>query len=300
MKKVSITKLNTLLGHTGSIYTLHQIDGGRFLSAGGDGMIAEWNPDESENAKLISKVNAHIFSLQFLPNQNLLLAAEMNGGIHVLDLQRNKEIKHLAYHNNGVFDLCLSANGQYIYAAGGDGVLSIWSTKFDLLHGLQISSQSLRSIDLHPTKNEIAVGSTDHSTYILDADPHKILCRLRQHKNSVFSVCYSPDGEYLLSGSRDAQLSVWSAHDYELLHSVPAHLSTINHIAFHPTEKIFATASRDKTIKIWDAENFELLKVIDKEKLDGHTHSVNRLTWLDADRLVSCSDDRSIMIWSVN
>jgi WD40 repeat protein len=46
--------------------------------------------------------------------------------------------------------------------------------------------------------------------------------------------------------------------------------------------------------------NFKLLKVIDTIRLGGHIRSVNRLFWSPfADYLISVSDDRSVMVWSI-
>jgi WD40 repeat protein len=103
----------------------------------------------------------------------------------------------------------------------------------------------------------------------------------------------------LLSGGRDAMLRVWDVErDFALHSEQPAHWFTVNHIVFSPDGQLFATASRDKTLKIWDATDFRLLKVVDTVRHGGHINSVNRLLWLPG-CLVSCSDDRTAMLWQV-
>jgi WD40 repeat protein len=94
-------------------------------------------------------------------------------------------------------------------------------------------------------------------------------------------------------------LRVWDLeNDFQLISEQPAHLFTVNHIVFSPNGQLFATASRDKTLKIWDAQTFQLLKVVDTMRHGGHINSVNRLLWLP-DCLVSCSDDKTVMLWRV-
>ena len=303
MTKVQVTKIAALTGHQGSIYTLGLTAFGAsaFLSGSGDGAVIRWDLNETDKATQVASVGTNIFSLMEIPEKNLLLLGQLQGGIHVLDLVSKKEIKHLALHKNGVFDL-QRLNDNTFVAAGGDGTLSVWSLEdFSLIRQVPVAEGSIRSIALHPNEGLIALGCSDHKVYILQRDSLAITHILEGHENSVFSVCFSPDGKYLLSGSRDAHLRVWDVgKKYELSHALPAHLFTINSIVYHPDGTLFATGSRDKTIKIWDAESFELLKVVDAERLGGHVNSVNKLMWVEhRNYLISCSDDRAIMVWEI-
>ena len=48
------------------------------------------------------------------------------------------------------------------------------------------------------------------------------------------------------------------------------------------------------------AATMTLLRVLDRARAAGHGTSVNRLVWPGAEnRLVSCSDDRSLAVWQV-
>ena len=273
-----------------------------FFSGSGDGTVVRWNLNDLNTASLVAKVSTNIFSLMAIPKGNKLLLGQMQGGIHVLDIDQKKEEKHLAYHKNGVFDIRLVNGETQFIVAGGDGRISLWNiADFSFIDQFEISNNSIREFAFHPSKKQIALACSDNNIYILDPENIQVTKSLATHNNSVFTVSYSPDGRYLLAGSRDAHLSVWDvAANYKLQKSIPAHLFTINSIAFRPDGKYFATASRDKTIKIWDSNSFELLKVIDKEKLGGHVNSVNKLLWvLHNNWLISCSDDRSIMVWEV-
>jgi WD40 repeat protein len=298
---LEIIKIAHLSAHTGSVYAIcNTLDNSNsFYSAGGDGMVIRWNVQEPDKAFLAAKVNSNIFSISGMPPQYLLLG-QMQGGIHVIDLHFKKEIKNLAFHKNGVFDIQLAGDGKVFFAAGGDGIISLWDTEeFALLKNKQVSDKSIRALVVDEVNQKIYTGSSDNRIYVLDYKTFEIINQWEAHSNSVFSLCLSPCGKYLLSGSRDAYLTVWLiAENYRLLQSQPAHLFTINHIVYSPDGKYFATAGRDKHIKIWSAENFQLLKVIDKEKYNGHVNSVNRLMWND-EYLISCSDDRTVMVWKV-
>ena len=225
----------------------------------------------------------------------------MNGGVHWVDLANPNETKNVLHHQKGVF--AFQQVGGYLFSTGGDGVLTRWSiAEQKTAESLHLSNQSLRCITYSKKRQELAVGASDNCIYLLDATTLEIKQTIANaHDNSVFSIKYSPDSQLLISGGRDAHLRVRNLEKRGVeINAQPAHWYTINDIAFHPKAPIFATASRDKTIKIWDANSFQLLKVIETVRDQGHLNSVNRLFWSDfKDYLVSCGDDRSIMVWEV-
>ncbi|MBL7827921.1 MAG: WD40 repeat domain-containing protein [Saprospiraceae bacterium] len=303
-----IHHLHTCTGHRGAVYTLAQAhDPRHFLSAGGDGWIVDWNLDDPDTGRLLAQTNSNLFSLCLLPGANQLVAGNMNGGIHCINLEKPDEARLIQAHRKGVFDL--KVIGNYLLSAGGDGILTWWDVEtFQPKVSLQLSSASLRCIAYAPQRNELAVGSSDNRIFFLDAGMPGLKGAIANaHGNSVFSAAYAPDGRTLITGGRDAKLKVWDAEIFGE-DNIPwpgtrtpeqaAHLFTVNHITYSPDGSLFATASRDKTIKIWDAATCTLLKVIDTIKYGGHINSVNRLLWMNQ-VLISAGDDRAIMLWRV-
>ncbi len=290
--------LHTCTGHKAALYTVAPGRSDRhFLSAGGDGWIVEWDLDFPETGQLLASVSTQVFSLCSLPEQHLVIAGNMNGGVHWIHYENPDQTRNVQHHQKGVYDIL--AIDERVFTAGGDGLLTLWDRDSGrALESYQLSNQALRSISYSAERQEMAVGGSDGSIYLLDSDTLFLKKVLRDaHSNSVFTVAYMPNGKHLLSGGRDAMLRIWETMDWRLQSEENAHWYTLNHIVFSPDKAFFATASRDKTLKIWDAETFSLLKVIETIRDGGHLHSVNRLMWLP-DCLISVSDDRSAMLWS--
>jgi WD repeat-containing protein 61 len=299
---IQFTKIAQLTGHEASVFALSDDKEAKyFLSGGGDGWIVRWDLETPALGKLIAKAESNIYSLCHLPDWNLIIAGNMNGGVHWIDLLDSDKSKDIQHHQKGVYDIIRI--GAHIITLGGSGMLTKWSVKDRrILESLHLTNQSLRTCDFSEARNELAVGASDNSIYILDADSWYIKRTIRAaHENSVFKVKYAPNGNYLWSGGRDAHLKTWDLNsDFKLVSDQSAHWFTINDIAFHPEGHLLATASRDKTIKIWDAASFKLLKVIETIRDGGHINSVNALYWSSYNNyLISCSDDRSLIVWDV-
>ena len=299
---MTIRKTAQLTGHHAAVFSLCQgMDAQHFFSAAGDGWVAQWDLENPETGKLAAKVDAQVFSICFLKNQQRLVAGDMNGGTHWMDLQHPETTMDIAHHRKGVFDIL--SIGEHVFTAGGDGMLTRWAaSEGRSLESFQLANQPLRCLDYCESTHEIAAGASDGCIYFLNAQTLELNHVIENaHHHSVFTVKYHPVNRLLLSGGRDAHLKIWDLENgWANIYAGPAHWFTINSIVFHPQGLLFATGSRDKTIKIWDAQSFELLKVLDTVRDGCHVNSVNKLFWSSHNyTLISCSDDRSIILWEI-
>lgn len=297
---MNVSKIAHFSGHKGSIFSLCAgIHEHTFFSGADDGYVVEWNMQTKGDGRLLVQVNRPVYSMYLDREQQQLLCGTASGNLHVIDLNARLEIRNIAAHTLGIFDIQKTDN--VIITAGGNGSICIWNKQsLELLHTLPVSDKSARVIAIHPTKKEFAVGFSDHCIRIFSTETYQQLFELKAHTNSVFALSYSPDGNLLYSGGRDVMLKSWDLRNaFENTLDIPAHTLHINAIAFSPNGELYATVSMDKTLKIWDTKTDTLLKVIDKLRNDGHTTSVNKLLWINDAELITCSDDRSIMMWRI-
>jgi WD40 repeat protein len=300
MTQVQIKRLHSLTGHRDAVYTVHPgADQAQFFSGSGDGMVVHWNLQHPENGDLIAKLPNSVYALHYHRGQDVLIAGHNYDGIHLLDWKNKKELASLKLTQGAIFDI--QTAGDHILVGSGDGIVSQVDMKtLTIAAKTKASEKSARTIAVHPSTGEIAVGFSDN--YIRVFDEHLALkYEWHAHANSVFTLQFSADGQLLLSGSRDARLKAWDTHArYSQAGEVVAHMYAINHIEFSPDGKHFVTCSMDKSIKVWDSKALKLLKVIDRARHAGHATSVNKLLWTDYhQQLVSASDDRSISVWQI-
>ena len=306
-KDIQIEKKYTLKGHKDCVYTLApSAEAQHFFSGAGDGMVVRWNYQDLENGRIIAKVPASVYAIHYEPERNKLIVGQNYEGIHIIDLNENQEAGSLKVTGSAIFDI--KVYKEKILIASGDGVITVVNYQnLKILKRIHLSSESARSLAIHWPAGEMAVGYSDNKIRVIDLETYQLKYEIDAHKNSVFTLTYSPDYRWLLSGSRDAHLKIWDINEHYRLHeSIVAHMYCINYIDYRPDGRYFATCSMDKSVKVWDAEHFKLLKVIDKARHAGHATSVNRLLWSQYEDgklqnpLISASDDRSISVWQVD
>ena len=297
---ISIQKVFTFSEHEAPVYGLESFGPHAFFSGGGDRIVSIRDTRENSIAKGIVNTGSTIYSLKFIPEKNILLAGVSGGGMHVIDLDKKKEIHFLLNHEKGVYNIMYSSKHDKIITAGGDGKISIWSgKKFSFDNSLKLCNEKIRAIVYDKNQTLAAVGCGDGTIHFIRMDDLNEIHCMKAHPLSVNALYFHPFKNIIISGGKDAYLNFWDSNNFELLKSIPAHNYAIYSIDFSPSGKYFATASRDKTIKIWDGESFNLLSRIDHEKNNGHIHSVNKVLWMN-DALLSAGDDRKIIGWKIS
>lgn len=294
------TKKADLQAHSAALYALAPgRTEGTIFSGGADKVVAEWNIAEQKTNPFAIRTESTIYSLKNLGKQ--LAIGTMAGNIHIIDLDEKSEIKNLKLHEKGVFYLQRHPTEPWLYACGGDGKVSVWNTEdWNLLWEIKFSSAKIRRIAFDNAGNLAAIACGDGSIKIIETGQQRVLYDLSAHAESTNSVVFLPNGD-LLSGGKDALLKRWNKNDgFSLNESIPAHNYAIYDLVLSPDGKILSSVSRDKTIKLWDAENIETPLRLDRAKNKAHLNSVNAALWLENENLlVTCGDDRAVMVWEV-
>lgn len=288
-------------GHKGSIFAMKADSDEAFLYSGGDDkVVAKWHLEKENYAEALLQTPSSIYSMALMEGENAIAVGTREGTFYCVDTL-TKEIKaQYRPFTDSVYELVFDNNNQRLWVLYGGGNLCIWELKTgEISHILPITSQNLRSIVFD--KNLAFIGASDGAIYILDKNTLAPIRKIQAHENSVFCLAILAQNKWLLSGGRDAYLNIWDMkNELQSVEKIPAHNYTINAIALSPQGQYFATASRDKTLKIWDADSLALLKVGDYARYKSHSHSINRLVWLQKTNvLISCGDDRRIIRWKV-
>ncbi len=302
MSSASFRPTASFLGHKSAVYALAVDRGsGLFLSAGGDGIVVQWQLDAPEHGEALVNVGEAIFSLCVLGEQDLLMIGTGTGRLLVIDRQTRKEVQATEAHTKGIFRIVRLDEGT-LACAGGDGSLSIWSLGADRnkplarLRNIPLCEEKLRDIVVSSESERVVVACGDGSLRELDQPSLNERQRFEGHDKGANSATFHPTKPVMISGGKDGQVKVWRA-DGGCLLDFATHKGSVYVTSFDPTGRYLVSTGRDALVKIWDASSLEPVLRSSRER-DAHTHSVNALIWV-GQTLITGSDDRNVRAWKL-
>lgn len=297
---MEFSQKGNLSEHKAPIYALCQGGENHIVYSGGsDQYVIRWNLKTMEAEKVVSKAPTTIVSLCFLKAQNLLLIGQIEGGVHVIDLAENKELKYLKIHKGYIFDIQFIEEKNEVVFSSGDGSISVWSVpEFKLLFQTQIGKGKNRKLAYSADREELAVASADGFVQILDTTDWNKKFSVGELESEANSVLYYKNS--LLIGTKNAHLHEFDLTTQVKKNGIPAHNWAIYDLAFNEQLNLLASGSRDKTVKIWNPENLSVVKRFQGFNEKAHTHSVNAILWTKHENvLLSAGDDKVIRVWEI-
>ncbi|KAK0581625.1 hypothetical protein LWI29_016057 [Acer saccharum] len=131
-----------------------------------------------------------------------------------------------------------------------------------------------------------------------DLIPTETVQILTEHKNEVWFVQFSNNGEYLASSSSDCTAIIWKVGEDSVLtlkHTLRSHQNPVSFVAWSPDDTKLLTCGNLEVLKLWNVETG-----ICKHTFGEHGFIVSSCAWFpDSKRLVCGSSDpeKGIFMW---
>jgi tetratricopeptide (TPR) repeat protein len=113
---------------------------------------------------------------------------------------------------------------------------------------------------------------------------------LKEHRNKVFSVCFSPDGKRIASGSWDETVKVWEAQTGQEGALLKEHRNKVFSVCFSPDGKRLISSDANQKQIIWDLSTFKSLPTAEDQSLPGSPISPDG-------RWIALAEDNVIYVW---
>jgi|UniRef100_A0A2N9FDX2 transducin (beta)-like 1 len=217
----------TLSKHKGPIFSLKWNKKGDYLLTGScDKTAIVWDVKAEEWKQQFEFHSGPTLDVDWRNNVSFATSSTDNM-IFVCKIGENRPIKTFAGHQGEVNCVKWDPTGSLLASCSDDITAKIWSMKQDkFVHDLKEHAKEIYTIRWSPTgpgtsnPNQqllLASASFDSTVKLWDVELGKLLNSLNGHREPVYSVAFSPNGEYLASGSLDKSMHIWSLKECKIV-----------------------------------------------------------------------------------
>lgn len=218
---------STLSKHKGPIFSLKWNKKGDYLLTGScDKSAIVWDVKAEEWKQQFEFHTGPTLDVDWRNNVSFATSSTDNM-IYVCKIGETRPIKTFAGHQGEVNCVKWDPTGSLLASCSDDITAKIWSMKQDkYVHDLREHVKEIYTIRWSPTGHGtnnpnqqlvLASASFDSTVKLWDVELGKLLYSLNGHRDPVYSVAFSPNGEYLASGSLDRSMHVWSLKEGKIV-----------------------------------------------------------------------------------
>lgn len=199
----------------GAIFDI-KVVGNIIVSACAEGLVVLSDlTDLSTIAKLqLSDKSARCIAVH--PSRKEVAIGFSDHTIKIISTTDWRLLKEIKAHDNSVFTLEYSLDGNLLLSSGRDAHLKIWDVQSDylLLESIAAHMYAINHISFRPDGQYFATCSMDKSIKIWDSNTFKLLkvidkARHAGHGTSVNKLLWTDYNDQLVSASDDHSLSIW-------------------------------------------------------------------------------------------
>ena len=184
----------------------------------------------------------------------------------LLRAEIDSRLRTLGWHNDLVNQCVLFPDGQRVATAGLDGVIKVWNLrdqaiertllpKIGPIHALAVSPDG-KTLAVAGPASAVTLGFS--TVHLLDSATGDRRSMMHNHRTTIESVAFSPDGNWIASASRYGSATV-SKVSGKRARSIKADTRNES-LAFSPDSKFLATQLSSRKIRIWELDSGDVIQ----------------------------------------
>ncbi|KAM0022415.1 putative transcription factor WD40-like family [Helianthus debilis subsp. tardiflorus] len=212
-----------LMKHNGPIFSVKWNKKGDFLLTGGfdrSGVVWDINTN-----KLIQQFDFHsgsILNVDWRTNRTFATGST-DSLIYICKIGENQPVKRISGHKDQVNCVKWDPSCMLLASCSDDTTAKIWRMEQHMpVHDFKDHDKEVYTIAWSPTglatdnpnkKLLLASASLDSTVKLWDVSSGGLFGSLNGHREAVYCLAFSPNGEYLATGSEDRLMNIWSVKD---------------------------------------------------------------------------------------
>jgi len=245
-----------------------------------------------------------ICTIQFSPDGKQLASGSGDTTVRTWNLSAQAPAKTMKGHKNHVLCVAWSLDSKFLVSADKTGVIYIWNPKKGTVakgplreHRNWVTGMAFQPLHLQAPSRYFVTSSKDSMAKVWDAITGKVKFSLSGHTKSV-QCCAWSGGNVIITGAQDRTVKLWSGDEGRLLKTLSEHAHWVNYVALS-SEWVLRSGAFDPINQI---VNHELLPTDDASLKNLAKNRWDRFmkTQNGQERLVTCSDDFTLILWNLS
>ena len=151
-------------------------------------------------------------------------------------------------------------------------------------------------LSFSPDGTRLASASRDKTAKVFDWSKRESLVTFPGHADTVYAVCFSPDGKSVATAGADAMIRIWNPDDdAKQVRVIGGSGGPIFRLLYSIAGNALISCGNDKTVRIFDSSNGT-----PRPPLSGHTDWIYALCLSpDGKTIASGSWDGEVRLWDI-
>lgn len=195
-----------------------------------------------------------------------------------------------------VTGVSLDAAARQIAVVGDDHYVSIYNFGERRFTGFLAEHRDwVRTAQFHPARPQLLTAGNDRRVLIWDSVSWSRPAELARHPAAIISLAISGDGTKLATVGFEQTARVYDLESGRLERPFDCACDDNHAVAFSTDGSLLAAGGRSGAIRVWNVLDGELVA-----ECQPHRQRVRAIRFLEDGRLVSCSDDQTLRLISLD
>ncbi|KAK2401065.1 hypothetical protein P8452_07857 [Trifolium repens] len=153
---------------------------------------------------------------------------------------------------------------------------------------------------------DLAVADDDGYVHLFNTRSRNMISEWRQHKDTVFDVCWLKEDTRIVTASWDESVKIWDVEQKTCLRKLWEHKDGVETVCSHPTnDDIIVSGSNDGSFRLWDLRCNSSTAVVDAHLYDRYgvveAMKITSVLWLKDQVSIATggSKDSVPKIWDI-